>query len=287
MNFDESYLTDKGRELAASTLGGLDKITFTHAVASSHDYSSASVTELKLLTDIEDVKQSVEYSHVTKKDATTVSMRVDFPSKDVSTPYSLYTVGFYARPDNGDEILYAVLPSSIADYIPAYDGHSNITESFTTSTTVSDADNVMITVSQAGMLTEDDLEEILTSKHYATEVEIMPTHLNETGFAIDTSGLGITDYPRFVAFGYYGGAGIPQTTEYAGVETMMGLSLTVDLKDNGQLVLPKFKPYEVAKYLPDFDMASFTTNVSEDGHCVYLVSGVATIGIQCLNATFK
>ena len=283
MNFDESFLTDKGRELAASTLGGLDKITFTHAVASSHDYSSASVADLKLLTSIDQVKQSVEYSRVTKKDATTISMRVDFPSKDVSTPYSLYTVGFYARPDNGDEILYAVLPSSIADYIPAYDGHSNITDSFTTSTTVSDADNVMITVSQAGMLTEDDLEEILASKHYAVEV----TRLNETGFSVDTSGLAVTDYPRFVAYGYYGGAGIPQTTAYAGVETMVGLQLSVDLKDNGQTMLPKFRLNEVSDALPDFDTTSFTQTVSSDGKWLYLVSGAATIGIQCLNAKFK
>ncbi|KRN02153.1 hypothetical protein FD13_GL000293 [Levilactobacillus senmaizukei DSM 21775 = NBRC 103853] len=168
MQFDTTYLTEAGRSLATGTLGGLDKIQFTRAVASSHDYSATSVNDLKKLTSIEDVQQTVDYSRIIKKDDTTLTMRVDFPSKDVTTAYSLYTVGFYARPENGDEILYGVLPSSLPDYIAAYDGKSNLNDSFQTDTTVSDADNVLITVSQAGSLNEADLDAIFASKHIAT-----------------------------------------------------------------------------------------------------------------------
>ena len=168
MQFDTTYLTEAGRSLATGTLGGLDKIQFTRAVASSHDYSATPVSDLKKLTSIEDVQQTVEYSRIIKKDDTTLTMRVDFPSKDVTTAYSLYTVGFYARPENGDEILYGVLPSSLPDYIAAYDGKSNLNDSFQTDTTVSDADNVLITVSQAGSLNEADLDAIFASKHIAT-----------------------------------------------------------------------------------------------------------------------
>lgn len=168
MQFDTTYLTEAGRSLATGTLGGLDKIQFTRAVASSHDYSATPVTDLKKLTSIEDVQQTVDYSRIIKKDDTTLTMRVDFPSKDVTTAYSLYTVGFYARPENGDEILYGVLPSSLPDYIAAYDGRSNLNDSFQTDTTVSDADNVLITVSQAGSLNEADLDAIFASRHIAT-----------------------------------------------------------------------------------------------------------------------
>lgn len=172
MQFDTTYLTEAGRSLATGTLGGLDKIQFTRAVASSHDYSATPVNDLKKLTSIEDVQQTVEYSRIIKKDDTTLTMRVDFPSKDVTTAYSLYTVGFYARPENGDEILYGVLPSSLPDYIAAYDGKSNLNDSFQTDTTVSDADNVLITVSQAGSLNEADLDAIFASKHIATVEDI-------------------------------------------------------------------------------------------------------------------
>ena len=168
MQFDTTYLTEAGRSLATGTLGGLDKIQFTRAVASSHDYSATPVNDLKKLTSIEDVQQTVDYSRIIKKDDTTLTMRVDFPSKDVTKAYSLYTVGFYARPENGDEILYGVLPSSLPDYIAAYDGKSNLNDSFQTDTTVSDADNVLITVSQAGSLNEADLDAIFASKHIAT-----------------------------------------------------------------------------------------------------------------------
>lgn len=168
MQFDTTYLTEAGRSLATGTLGGLDKIQFTRAVASSHDYSATPVNDLKKLTSIEDVQQTVEYSRIIKKDDTTLTMRVDFPSRDVTTAYSLYTVGFYARPENGDEILYGVLPSSLPDYIAAYDGKSNLNDSFQTDTTVSGADNVLITVSQAGSLNEADLDAIFASKHIAT-----------------------------------------------------------------------------------------------------------------------
>ncbi|WP_125545349.1 hypothetical protein [Levilactobacillus lindianensis] len=179
MQFDKTYLTEAGRELATSTQGGLDKIQFTRAVASSHDYSASSIEDIKALTDIADVKQEVQYSRIVKKDKTTLTMRVDFPSKDVTTDYSLYTVGFYARLENGDEALYGVLPSSLPDYIPAYDGHSNINDSFQTDTTVSDTDNVLITVSQAGSLNENDLDAILVAKHVAT-IEDIKEHIPES-----------------------------------------------------------------------------------------------------------
>lgn len=172
MQFDKTYLTEAGRELATSTQGGLDKIQFTRAVASSHDYSASSIEDIKALTDIADVKQEVQYSRIVKKDKVTLTMRVDFPSKDVTADYSLYTVGFYARLENGDEALYGVLPSSLPDYIPAYDGHSNINDSFQTDTTVSDTDNVLITVSQAGSLNENDLDAIFAAKHIATVEDI-------------------------------------------------------------------------------------------------------------------
>lgn len=172
MQFDTTYLTEAGRALATGTLGGLDKIQFTRAVASSHDYSATAVDDLKKLTTIEDVQQEVDYSRIVKKDDTTLTMRVDFPSKNVTKAYSLYTVGFYARPENGDEVLYGVLPSVLPDYIAAYDGHSNINDSFQTDTTVSDADNVLITVSQAGSLNENDLEAIFAAKHVATVDDI-------------------------------------------------------------------------------------------------------------------
>ncbi|WP_367294677.1 fibronectin type III domain-containing protein [Levilactobacillus yonginensis] len=258
MQFDTTYLTEAGRSLATGTLGGLDKIQFTRAVASSHDYSATPVNDLKKLTSIEDVQQTVDYSRIIKKDDTTLTMRVDFPSKDVTTAYSLYTVGFYARPENGDEILYGVLPSSLPDYIVAYDGKSNLNDSFQTDTTVSDADNVLITVSQAGSLNEADLDAIFASKHIATVEDIkdnLPDDIAKTSEDNTFTGTNTFEKDPVDAAGdpYVTGAGaiaaaqghFAQASESGGV-TIDGVELGVDtagkLKYGDDLVLMANKP---------------------------------------------
>ena len=168
MQFDTSYLTAAGREIATTELGGLDLIQYTKAVASSDDYSSLSADDLRKLTSLDGVEQTVSYSKILKKDATTLALRVDFPSADVKTAYELYTVGFYAKLKSGDEVLYAVLPSDTPDQISANDGKSNVNDSFTINSTVANTADVDFSLTAAGTLTESDLETILESKHYAT-----------------------------------------------------------------------------------------------------------------------
>ncbi|WP_338230777.1 hypothetical protein [Lactiplantibacillus paraxiangfangensis] len=117
--------------------------------------------------------------------------------------------------------------------------------------------------------------------------------LNEASFSVDTNSLGFYDYPRFIARAYYNGAGIAQSGDgYAGVPEMFHLQMFADLKDNGAVMIPKFWTLQLKSVMPDFDTSNFTINRSTDGHWLYLVSntpevGAPTIGIQCLNATFK
>lgn len=272
MQFDRVYMTNSGLDLLTSVAAGTQKIEFTKAVASSHDYSGLSAGEFKALTGIANIEQSVKYARVIKENRTLVRAQVSFPSKDVTKAYKLYTVGFYAKGSNGNEILYGVMPSSLPDYIAAYDGHSNADDSFTMLTTVSDTANVSITVDQNSTPSFDDIR-------VAT--------LNSSSYGINTSELALNDYPRFIAYGYLNGAGIAQTTSYAGVPEMVQLTMTVSLKNNGQTMLPRFWLAQLAKDLPDFDTSNFTTNRASDGKWMYLISEPATIGIQCLNATFK
>lgn len=172
MQFDTSYLTAAGREIATTDLGGLDQIQYTKAVASSDDYSSLAADDLRKLTTLNGVEQTVDYSKILKKDTTTLTLRVDFPSEDVKTPYELYTVGFYAKLKSGDEVLYAVLPSDTPDQISAYDGKSNVNDSFTINTTVSNTSDVDFSLTAAGTLTESDLDTIFASRHVATTEDI-------------------------------------------------------------------------------------------------------------------
>ncbi|MFC6180359.1 hypothetical protein [Lactiplantibacillus daowaiensis] len=276
MHFDTIYYTNKGLELTAMADAGECQIQFTKAVASNRDYSATDPNDFKTITGIEDIQQEEPYTRVIRTNSTLITAQADFPSKDVKTAYQLYTVGFYAKPINGSdgtEVLYAIMPSSYPDYVAAYDGHSNVSDSFVMKTTVSDTQEVSITVDQAGAVVQADI---------AVE------QLNDTEYTIDTSGLGINDYPRFIAYGYYNGAGIAQTGDgYAGVPEMFQLSMRVNLKKNGEVMLPRFWLSEISKYLPDFNTANFEVNYGSDGSWLYLISAPATIGIQCLNAKFK
>ncbi len=265
-------MTNSGLDLLTSVAAGQQNIEFTKVVASSHNYSGLSTNEFKALTGIANIEQSTKYARVIKENRTLVRAQVSFPSKDVTKAYKLYTVGFYAKGSNGSEVLYGVMPSSLPDYIAAYDGHSNADDSFTMITTVSDTAQINITVDQASVPSFDDIR-IGT--------------LNTSTYAINTSGLDLNDYPRFKAYGYYNGAGIPQTTPYAGVPEMFDLIMTANLKNNGQVMIPKFWLAQLAEVMPDFNTSKFTVSRAGDGKWMYLISEPATIGIHCLNATFK
>lgn len=129
-------------------------------------------------------------------------------------------------------------------------------------------------------------EDLMTTANFGKQTTAQP--LNDSVYAVDTSSLAISDYPRFKAWGYYNGAGIPQAGGgYYGVPRMFELSLLVDLMSNGQTIVPKFIMNQIKTALPDYDVTSIEVNKSSDGKWIYLVSGVATIGIQCLNAKFK
>lgn len=132
------------------------------------------------------------------------------------------------------------------------------------------------------------LSQQIADKNLVTTDQIAFATLNDLKLSVDTSGLGIEDYPRFIAFGYYGGAGIPQTGDgYYGVPEMAPLELKVKLQDNGQTAIPYLKTAEVAETLREFNATNMTVNKATSGGWVYLVSDIATIGIQCLNAKFK
>ncbi|WP_137624982.1 phage baseplate upper protein [Lactiplantibacillus pingfangensis] len=132
------------------------------------------------------------------------------------------------------------------------------------------------------------LSKQISDKNLVTTDQIKMETLAGLTLSVDTSGLAINDYPRFKAWGYYNGAGIPQTGDgYFGVKDMFDFDLKVTLQDNGQTVIPYFKTAEVTKTLPEFNPNQITVNNASDRKWVYLVSDIATIGIECLNAKFK
>lgn len=248
-----TVMTNQGLELVKQLATAKNSIKTLRAVGSDTNHYTDDPETVAGLTDIASVKQAGIIRAVIDNGVTNSTVQIDFDLSQLDAPYQLSSVGLFATDQNGKEILYAVECLQHPQYMDV-----SVTQDVNThymKIAVGNVEQMEVTLSPAGMVSRAEMD--------AKLADYVPTkRLNETGFSVDTSGLAVTDYPRFIAFGYYGGAGIPQTTAYAGVETMVGLQLSVDLKNNGQTMLPKFRLNEVANSLPDFDTANFTQNIS-------------------------
>lgn len=131
------------------------------------------------------------------------------------------------------------------------------------------------------------LQQQIADKNLVTTDMLELTALANITLGINTDQLGPTDLPRFIAYGYYGGAGIPQTTLYYGVPETILLDFSYSITNGGDTLVPRFSLTQLSKLFPDYDVANVTSNKSSNGHWMYLRSGKATIGIQCLNTIFN
>lgn len=132
----------------------------------------------------------------------------------------------------------------------------------------------------------NSLQEQIEAKNLVTTDALAMTDLNGLQVPFSVDNLAGNDMPRFVAYGYYGGAGIPQSQPSYGVQDAFELKLTADVKGNHTVVF-KFSLAQLKQLLPDFDVTKATVSLSSTGKWAYLSSGsAATIGVQCLNTTF-
>lgn len=150
------------------------------------------------------------------------------------------------------------------------------------------SDNYTNLTAAKNTLTEqyNTLQKQIEAKNLVTTDTLATTDLNGLQVPFSVEHLADNDLPRFVAYGYYGGAGIPQKQPCYGVPDVFKLKLTVDVKGNNTVVF-EFSLAQLKQLLPDFDVTKATVNLSSTGKWVYLSSGsAATIGVQCLNTIF-
>lgn len=297
--FKDTIITIQGMAAVTAAVGGGYRNKYLNAYTSTQDLTGMTDDDLRGLTTLSGQQQTVAVSETEINDADNqVKLGVVFINKGVPEDYNIMSIGWTCENANGQEILFAITPMVTAEIMPADDGTGSgfFTIYPELMMAVSQSGDVTVNVSTGGLITRAQLDEALQPKANDAEVthpaDIAMETLNGVSFEIDTSGLSINDYPRFVAHVYYNGAGIAQTVSYAGVPLMSELLMSADLKVNGQTMIPKFWTMQLKAAAPDFDTKNFTTNRSSDGTWMYIISkkpdtDQATIGIQCLNATFK
>ena len=179
--WNKLIITDAGYQLSARTLAE-QKIQYTHAQTTDKDMSAMTSDELKALTSLGSVVQDLPVGTISVQDDHTVNVPVKVTNQDLTTDYLLYGLALFAKPVDGDEILYGILTASKPDLIPASAGTTVTGTNFKLKVHVGDAANVNIVISPDGSVSNDelegilksyvattDLDELLKSKKYATE----------------------------------------------------------------------------------------------------------------------
>lgn len=285
MEYNSKSLTQQGAAMLAQTDGNATSLIIDKMIVSQRVIASG--TDITALT-LADFTNPIEFS-INSKDVYGSQFVVkailsnNLSGHTLTSKFSVAMVGVEAHVGaGGTSQLLTVAIGNDPFVLPAYSG-TPFNLIFSITQAYADSQNVTIKLDSATYALAEDLDLL---KGNVAEINA-PVSLNGLSLTVDTNSLGLNQYPLFKAWGYYNGAGIPQTTEYFGVEVMHELAIEADLKNNGQTVIPLFRLAQIAGYLPDFKPSTISKNVVSDGTWVYLISGVATIGIQCLNAKFK
>ena len=153
--YNQAVITNAGQQLLTDAIAQNKAVTFSKFQTSSYQYASG--TDLAALVSLNDVKQTVTPSSVGKTGNDTVYATSVVSNETVSTSYSVYTVGLFAKMDN-TEVLFAVSTAISPDTIPAYAGTES-TYTYKVNVAVSTTENLTVQVSSDVYALASDLED--------------------------------------------------------------------------------------------------------------------------------
>jgi len=154
-------ITSGGQELIAKMIAGTSTCTFTRLCTSEHDYTD--VADLSTLTALEDIKQSVLISSISRTDTTLVNLTTQVNNAELTKGYYIRAVGLYAKDIENNEILYAVsIETGIADYLPPFGGKTIRSITYKMNIRVDNSEQVTLEVNPASIPTMEQVESIQT-----------------------------------------------------------------------------------------------------------------------------
>lgn len=152
--YKKAVITEAGEALASRAVSGEVTIQFSHAGTSSYAYSEG--TNLKKLTELQDVKQTVIPSNVQIANDTLISIRTMFDNSEITQEYLIQNVGIYAS-DGETEILFAVCQATTPDQMPAFNGVAPSSFIYNVQISIAQADQLSISINTAGVATVQDV----------------------------------------------------------------------------------------------------------------------------------
>lgn len=152
-------ITKKGKELIAKLIAGNATAEFTKVKTSDYDYGSVVLEDL---TDLYQIKQSVNVSQVLRKNTSIVEVQAAINNHDIEEGYYIKAVGLYAQSSDNGEFLYAISVSQHPDYMPS-PSKTLTGVTFKLNTKVDNSEQVIIEVDPATSVNIQQLQDVITT----------------------------------------------------------------------------------------------------------------------------
>lgn len=154
-----TILTTAAQSIAARLIANETTAKFTKAEISTTNLFNQSVTELQVLTSLDNVQQTADINTVTVINNNTVNVNVAIDQTKAPNNYQMNSVGLFAVDGDGKEVLYSV--TVLKDPVYIHQDAMGSALGIDLETVVGQASNVEISVNPAGAVTNEILKAAL------------------------------------------------------------------------------------------------------------------------------
>ncbi|MFW2822491.1 hypothetical protein ACN50E_09175 [Levilactobacillus brevis] len=154
-----TILTTAAQSIAARLIANETTAKFTKAEISTTNLFNQSVTELQVLTSLDNVQQTADINTVTVINNNAVNVNVAIDQTKAPNNYQMNSVGLFAVDGDGKEVLYSV--TVLKDPVYIHQDAMGSALGIDLETVVGQASNVEISVNPAGAVTNEILKAAL------------------------------------------------------------------------------------------------------------------------------
>lgn len=154
-----TIITTAAQSIAARLIANETTAKFTKAEISTTNLFNQSVTELQVLTSLDNVQQTADINTVTVINNNTVNVNVAIDQTKAPNNYQMNSVGLFAVDGDGKEVLYSV--TVLKDPVYIHQDAMGSALGIDLETVVGQASNVEISVNPAGAVTNEILKATL------------------------------------------------------------------------------------------------------------------------------
>ncbi|MBS0948271.1 hypothetical protein JK167_11310 [Levilactobacillus brevis] len=164
-----TIFTTAAQSIAARLIANKTTAKFTKAEISTTNLFNQSVTELQVLTSLDNVQQTADINTVTVINDNTVDVNVAIDQTKAPNDYQMNSVGLFAVDGDGKEVLYSV--TVLKDPVYIHQDAMGSALGIDLETVVGQSKNVDLSINPAGAVTNEALKVTLADYVKTDDVE--------------------------------------------------------------------------------------------------------------------